>query len=102
MQKVITGGGRDHASRILARVLADVTACGTVSSGAGFSTKLNRAAYTAGGLVAGGYLHEKQAEQVLREAAEVARRGQSRRSDGIIRSGLNAGRAHPLHLGGHP
>ncbi|MFF9914883.1 bifunctional DNA primase/polymerase [Streptomyces sp. NPDC013457] len=103
LQAVIAaGGGRDHASRILAKALADVADCATVNSGAGFSDKLNRAAFTAGGLVASGHLPEDQAEHALKEAAELARPGQSRRSDGIIRSGLSAGRAHPLQLGARP
>ncbi|MET9669355.1 bifunctional DNA primase/polymerase [Streptomyces sp. NPDC006475] len=103
LQAVIAaGGGRTQATRALATVLSEVTACAAVSEGAGFSDKLNRAAFTAGGLVAGGHLTEQQAENALREAAEAARPGQTRRSEGIIRSGMNAGLARPLHLGGRP
>ncbi|MFE6131937.1 bifunctional DNA primase/polymerase [Streptomyces sp. NPDC056437] len=103
LQAVIAaGGGRTHATRTLATVLNEVTACAAVTEGAGFSAKLNRAAYTAGGLVTGEYITEQQARNALREAAEAARPGQSRRSEGIIRSGMNAGRARPLHPGGRP
>ncbi|MEU6709689.1 bifunctional DNA primase/polymerase [Streptomyces wuyuanensis] len=96
---IAAGGGRDHATRVLASLLADVTACAAVPEGAGFSEKLNRAAYTAGGLVAAGHLARDIAERALEEAAEAARPGQSRRAAQIIRSGLNAGSTHPLQLG---
>ncbi|MGW8954709.1 bifunctional DNA primase/polymerase [Streptomyces sp. NPDC055709] len=97
---IAAGGGRDRATRALATVLADVAACAMTPEGAGFSDKLNRAAYTAGGLVAGGHLGEQAATQALTDAAALARPGQSRRAESIIRSGMNAGRAHPLHVGG--
>lgn len=94
------GGGRGAAGRALAGVLAEVAACAALPEGAGFSEKLNRAAYTAGGLVAAGHLTEAEAERVLRETAEHARPGQERRCAAIIRSGLSAGRLRPLSLGG--
>lgn len=101
LQAVIAaGGGRDRATRALATVLADVAACATTPEGASFSDKLNRAAYTAGGLVGGGHMTEEAAEKALRDAAGLARPGQSRRAEAIIRSGMSAGKAHPLHLGG--
>lgn len=84
---------------MLAGVLAEVAACASVPEGAAFSEKLNRAAYTAGGLVAAGHLEETEAENVLKEVAEQARPGQDRRSALIIRSGLNAGARRPLPLG---
>ncbi|NED93282.1 bifunctional DNA primase/polymerase [Streptomyces sp. SID11233] len=97
---IAAGGDRDASVGALSRVLSEVTACAAVPEGAAFSTKLNRAAYTAGGLVAGGHLSEAAAEQALREAAEQARPGQDRRYGAIIRSGLNAGLLRPLSPGG--
>ncbi|KUN00282.1 DNA primase [Streptomyces yokosukanensis] len=93
-------GGRGAVDRVLGALLAEVAACGAVAEGAGFTEKLNRAAYTAGGLVAAGLLGADEAEQVLRDAAERARPGQERRYDAVIRSGLGAGRARPLSPGG--
>lgn len=94
------GGGRDGTSGLLAPLLAEVAACAAVPEGAAFSEKLNRAAYTAGGLVAAGRLEAGEAERLLRETAELARPGQRRRCAAIIRSGLDAGVRRPLHLGG--
>ncbi|MEU8952349.1 bifunctional DNA primase/polymerase [Streptomyces sp. NPDC048489] len=92
------GGSRDYTGRMLASILAPVQACGQVSEGAGFSDTLNRAAYTLGGLVAAGRLTEEEAERTLTQAAAAARPGQDRRAAQIIRSGLTAGRQHPLHM----
>ncbi|MEU4098060.1 bifunctional DNA primase/polymerase [Streptomyces sp. NPDC026673] len=94
------GGGRNRAARVLETVLADVTACAQATEGAGFSEKLNRAAYTVGGLAAGGYLNATAAERILMDAALYARPGQARRCAQIIRSGLDAGTRRPLHLEG--
>ncbi|MDN3027299.1 bifunctional DNA primase/polymerase [Streptomyces sp. S.PB5] len=94
------GGGGGAVQRVLGALLAEVADCAAVSEGAAFSEKLNRAAYTAGGLVAGGRLTVDEAERALRAAAEHARPGQERRCTGIIRSGLNAGLLRPLSLGG--
>ncbi|MFD3700121.1 bifunctional DNA primase/polymerase [Streptomyces sp. NPDC058646] len=97
---IAAGGGRGAPARLLAAVLAEVVACAAVPEGAGFSEKLNRAAYTAGGLVAAGHLTETEARGLLREAAERARPGQERRSGAVIRSGLAAGALRPLSPGG--
>ncbi|MFJ6939928.1 bifunctional DNA primase/polymerase [Streptomyces sp. NPDC101132] len=94
------GGGRGAAGRVLGAVLQEVAACAAVPEGAAFSEKLNRAAYTAGGLVAAGLLQPAEAERVLRDAAEHARPGQERRCGAIIRSGLSAGSHRPLTPGG--
>ncbi|MFD8079017.1 bifunctional DNA primase/polymerase [Streptomyces sp. NPDC059718] len=99
---IAAGGGRNRAAQVLETVLADVTACAQVAEGAGFSDKLNRAAYTAGGLAAGGYLNAPDAERILMDAALYARPGQERRCAQIIRSGLDAGTRRPLHLEGRP
>ncbi|WSL80947.1 bifunctional DNA primase/polymerase (plasmid) [Kitasatospora sp. NBC_01266] len=93
------GGGQVTATRVLAAVLAEVAACGAVTEGAGFSEKLNRAAYTAGGLAAAGCLSEAEAERVLNDVAGQVRPGQERRCQAIIRSGLRAGARRPLTLG---
>ncbi|MCZ4101061.1 bifunctional DNA primase/polymerase [Streptomyces sp. H39-C1] len=94
------GGGRDAATRTLATVLADVAACATTPEGAAFSEKLNRAAFTAGGLVASGRLTAEDAERTLLQTARTARPGQDGRCIPIIRSGMNAGARRPLHPGG--
>ncbi|WP_331755969.1 bifunctional DNA primase/polymerase [Streptomyces sp. NBC_01643] len=92
------GGGNTWGSRALAPALAEVAACVVVAEGAGFSDKLNRAAFTAGGLVAAGHLTEEAAKKALRDVAEVARPGQERRAEQIIRSGMTSGARRPLNL----
>ncbi|MER5603858.1 bifunctional DNA primase/polymerase [Streptomyces sp. NPDC002265] len=98
---IAAGGGRGRAVQILEAALREVAACAVVAEGAGFSDKLNRAAYTAGGLAAGGYATISDLERVLKGAADYARPGQERRSTQIIRSGLDAGVRRPLHIEGH-
>ncbi|WP_411093567.1 bifunctional DNA primase/polymerase [Streptomyces sp. 049-1] len=94
------GGGRSRVERLLAGVLAPVTACGEVAEGAGFSDALNRAAFTLGGLVAGGRIPRERAEEALYETAAAARPGQERRIEQIVRSGLSAGLNKPLYGNG--
>lgn len=101
-QAVFSGDNNARLRKILSSLLADVAACGLVSEGAGFSNRLNRAAYTIGGLVASGVMARNAAERVLRDVAEAARPGQTRRAEQIIRSGLTAGAQRPLHLGRRP
>ncbi|MBG0818580.1 bifunctional DNA primase/polymerase [Planomonospora sp. ID82291] len=96
------GGGRTGAARALDRVLDEVLACAAVPEGAGFTAKLNVAAYTAGGLVAAGHLVQAEAERLLTDAATRARPGQTRRCEQIIRTGLAAGARRPLHIEGRP
>ncbi|MEV0415816.1 bifunctional DNA primase/polymerase [Streptomyces sp. NPDC050448] len=98
---IAAGGGRGGRARVLAGVLAEVAACAAIPEGAAFSEKLNRAAYTAGGLVAAGHMSEAEALWALEDAAGQARPGQERRCRAIIRGGLSAGLARPLALGGH-
>ncbi|WP_053666239.1 bifunctional DNA primase/polymerase [Streptomyces sp. MMG1121] len=86
--------------RVLEPLLADVAACARTPEGAAFTEKLNKAAYTAGGLAAAGYLDEDTARALLRGAAETARPRQSSRNARIIDDGLAAGSARPLHLKG--
>jgi len=99
---VSAGGGLSAASRVVEGALAEVAGCAAVPEGAGFTEKLNRAAYTAGGLVAGGYLSEQEAERLLLDTALRARPRQEQRCTTIIRSGLAAGARRPLHLQGRP
>ncbi|MYZ34782.1 MULTISPECIES: bifunctional DNA primase/polymerase [unclassified Streptomyces] len=94
------GGGSRPAEATLTTVLAPVFDCATVAEGAGFTEKLNRAAYTAGGLVAAGHLAATDAEAALVAAAVHVRPGQEHRARRIIQSGMNAGRRRPLELGG--
>ncbi|MFJ2271948.1 bifunctional DNA primase/polymerase [Streptomyces sp. NPDC087228] len=94
-----TGGGSRLAEATLATVLAPVLNCATVAEGAGFSSKLNRAAYTVGGLVATGHLAAQDAEAALVAAAVQVRPGQERRTLRIIQSGMLAGSRRPLDLG---
>ncbi|MER6916665.1 bifunctional DNA primase/polymerase [Streptomyces sp. NPDC000594] len=96
---VAARGGRDSAARALATVLAAVTECAAVPQGAGFTEKLNRAAFTAGGLVGAGRMAADAAEAALMAAATHARPGQERRCLAIIRSGMGAGSRRPLDLG---
>ncbi|MFE1777024.1 bifunctional DNA primase/polymerase [Streptomyces sp. NPDC059008] len=93
------GGGRDAAAKVLESVLAEVADCAARPEGAGFSDKLNRAAFTAGGLMAAGHLSEQVAQDTLLAAAQHARPGQRTRANSIIRSGLAAGARRPLYPG---
>ncbi|MFH8533961.1 bifunctional DNA primase/polymerase [Streptomyces tendae] len=88
------------ARRILDPLLAEVAACGAVPEGAAFTEKLNRAAFTAGGLAAAGHLDESDVRLLLEETADRARPGQHTRSTRIISDALTAGAARPLHLQG--
>ncbi|TVL87804.1 bifunctional DNA primase/polymerase [Streptomyces sp. SAJ15] len=96
---IAAGGDNTHVRRTINSVLEGVTDCGRISEGAGFSSTLNRAAYTLGGLVAASLLPRSEAESLLRAAAAAARPGQERRAEQIIRSGLAAGTQRPLHPG---
>jgi hypothetical protein len=99
---IAAGGGHEAATRTLHSALTEVSDCSRTPHGAAFSDKLNRAAYTLGGLVAAGHLAHDDAERQLLAAALHARPGQEHRSAQIIRSGMAAGAQRPLHLGGRP
>ncbi|MFJ8313740.1 MULTISPECIES: bifunctional DNA primase/polymerase [unclassified Streptomyces] len=86
-----------RAVRTLEPLLAEVASCASVPQGAAFTEKLNRAAYTAGGLVAAGHLTEASALELLTEQALRARPGQERRIQSVIVSALQAGMRRPLH-----
>lgn len=93
-------GGRGpvegHGVRVLASLLSDVEACAAVPRGAAFTEKLNRAAYTAGGLVQGGHLDAGDGLRMLLRAAAHARPHQPRRNAQIVESGLRAGSTRPI------
>jgi hypothetical protein len=78
-------------------LLDAVSACAAIPQGASFTEKLNRAAYTAGGLIQGGHLTELEARALLLEAARAARPHQEHRYATIIESALSAGAQRPLH-----
>ncbi|MFF8373551.1 bifunctional DNA primase/polymerase [Streptomyces lydicus] len=99
---IAAGGGRDAAGRALETVLAEVAGCSAAAEGTGFSDKLNRAAFTAGGLVSAGLVTQHAAEEALLTAAQYARPGQHHRALGIIRSGMTAGARQPLFPRGRP
>ncbi|MEU3795971.1 bifunctional DNA primase/polymerase [Streptomyces fructofermentans] len=86
-----------RAASVLEQLLAEVRGCAATSEGAGFTEKLNRAAYTAGGLVQGGHVSESDARADLLEAARYARPSQDHRSQSIINSALSAGAQRPFH-----
>ncbi|MFD8396055.1 bifunctional DNA primase/polymerase [Streptomyces sp. NPDC059680] len=88
------------AHRVLGPLVDEVIQCGAVREGAGFTEKLNRAAYTAGGLVAAGHLDEARARDFLLESANEARPWQTARNEKIVEDGLSAGAARPFHLEG--
>ncbi|MFF0219140.1 bifunctional DNA primase/polymerase [Streptomyces vinaceus] len=92
--------GRQEPPAVLLAVLGDLAACAAVPSGAGFTERLNRAAYTVGGLIAAGRLEAGVGERALADAAAWVRPGQSERARRIIAGGLAAGRARPLYMGG--
>ncbi|MET7487032.1 hypothetical protein [Streptomyces sp. NPDC005538] len=84
----------------LTRLLDDVQACASASEGTGFTSKLNVAAFTAGGLVAAGRMSHIDAVTRLTQAAEAARPTQQGKITRTIHDGLKAGAARPLHLEG--
>ncbi|TXS52786.1 bifunctional DNA primase/polymerase [Streptomyces sp. t39] len=82
---------------LLQQLVDSVRECAALSEGTGFTEKLNRAAYTAGGLVGAGHLNQDEARQQLAEAAHYARPHQTRRSETIIEAALSAGASRPFH-----
>ncbi|MFF6946825.1 DNA primase, partial [Streptomyces lavendulae] len=91
------GTGRRGGEGALARLLDAVRACGVSPSGTAFSEKLNRAAFTAGGLAAAGHFTESEAHRLLLEAADHARPHQPRRNRLIVEAGFRAGTKRPIH-----
>ncbi|MEU9298725.1 bifunctional DNA primase/polymerase [Streptomyces sp. NPDC048266] len=85
------------ARRLLEPLLSEVAHCAVAQEGMSFTEKLNRAAYTAGGLAAAGHLDNGKVRDELQEIADRARPGHSRRNTQIIDDGLTAGARRPLH-----
>ncbi|MEU9663789.1 hypothetical protein [Streptomyces chartreusis] len=81
---------------------SQVAQCAAAPEGTGFTEKLNRAAYTAGGLVAGEHLELNAVRDELIDAATHARPWQVARNEKTIDDGLAAGSARPLRLEGRP
>lgn len=90
------------AHQILDHLISQVAHCAAAPEGTGFTEKLNRAAYTAGGLVAGGHLELNAVRDELIDAATHARPWQVARNEKTIDDGLAAGSARPLRLEGRP
>lgn len=86
--------------RVLDLLLHEVAECAATREGAAFTEKLNKAAYTAGGLTAAGHLDEHTARTLLLQAAEAARPWQSARNERIVDDAFAAGSARPLRLEG--
>jgi hypothetical protein len=94
--------GRRAASgeHVLDPLIAEVAGCAAASEGTAFSEKLNRAAYTAGGLVAAGHLDLPAVRDRLIRVAHYARPWQQARNETIVDGALAVGSARPLHLKG--
>lgn len=88
------------AHRVLDPLVSQVAQCAAAPEGTSFTEKLNRAAYTAGGLVAAGHLEEAAVRVLLLDVAQQARPWQSARNEKIISDGLAAGIARPFQLEG--
>lgn len=85
------------AQALLRSLIETVRECAASAEGTGFTEKLNRAAYTAGGLAGAGHLNQAEARQELAEAAHYARPHQTRRNETIIDAALTAGASRPFH-----
>ncbi|MEU9256296.1 bifunctional DNA primase/polymerase [Streptomyces sp. NPDC048270] len=93
-------GGREAGLAVMAPLLADVAACAGTPQDTGFNEKLNRAAYTLGGLAAAGHLDAAEAEAVLLACAVAARPLRAGPIASVVRAGIASGGARPLQLGG--
>ncbi|MGV9350547.1 bifunctional DNA primase/polymerase [Streptomyces spiralis] len=90
------------ADRVIDPLIALVAGCAAAPEGTGFSEKLNRAAYTAGGLVSAGHLDHAVIRDRLVRVAHYSRPWQQSRNEKIVDDALAVGSAHPLHLKGRP
>lgn len=95
-------GRAPGAEQILDPLVAQVAACASASEGTSFTEKLNRAAYTAGGLVGAGRLDQAAIRDRLVRVAHYARPWQQARNERIVDDALAVGSARPLHLKGRP
>ncbi len=86
------------ASAVAATALGQVAECERLPEGSGWSSKLNKAAFTMGGLVAAGLVSsDAEARRALVDAAVQARPRREREAHRIIQSGLAAGQRRPLN-----
>ncbi|MER5615912.1 bifunctional DNA primase/polymerase [Streptomyces sp. NPDC002215] len=86
------------ASAVAATALAQVAECERLPEGSGWSSKLNKAAFTMGGLVAAGLVSsDADARRALVDAAVQARPQREQEAHRIIQSGLIAGQRRPLN-----
>lgn len=90
------------AHRVLDPLIAQVARCAEAPEGTAFTEKLNRAAYTAGGLVAAGHLDHAGIRDRLVRVAQHARPWQPARNEAIVDDALAVGSARPFHLEGRP
>ncbi|PWI15278.1 DNA primase [Streptomyces sp. Act143] len=90
------------AHQVIDPLIAQVAECAAAAEGTGFSEKLNRAAYTAGGLVGAGHLEHAAIRDRLVRVAHYARPWQQSRNEKIVDDALAVGSVRPLHLKGRP
>ncbi|MFI2764329.1 bifunctional DNA primase/polymerase [Streptomyces echinatus] len=88
------------ANKVMDPLVREVEHCASAPEGTGFTEKLNRAAYTAGGLAAAGHLEHAAVREQLLEAANAARPWQTARNEQITDDALAAGAARPFHFEG--
>ncbi|MEU3838441.1 bifunctional DNA primase/polymerase [Streptomyces sp. NPDC028635] len=90
------------AELLIQPLIAVVAECAAAPEGTGFTEKLNRAAYTAGGLVGAGHLDHAAIRDRLVRVAAYARPWQQTRNEKIVDDALAVGSVRPLHLKGRP
>ncbi|MEU9979549.1 bifunctional DNA primase/polymerase [Streptomyces sp. NPDC051014] len=95
-------GRATTADHIIDTLIAVVADCATAREGTAFTEKLNRAAYTAGGLVGAGHLDHAVVRERLLRVAHHARPWQQGRNEKIVDDALAAGSVRPLRLKGLP
>ncbi|MEU6071921.1 bifunctional DNA primase/polymerase [Streptomyces sp. NPDC047082] len=97
-QIAFPGAASAWARSVTATALSSVADCVQVAEGSGWSSRLNRAAFTLGGLVASGLVSsDGEAQRALLEAAVHARPQREHEAQRIIQSGLIAGQRRPLN-----
>ncbi|WUU18924.1 bifunctional DNA primase/polymerase (plasmid) [Streptomyces sp. NBC_00663] len=90
------------AHQVMDPLIALVAECAAAREGTGFTEKLNRAAYTAGGLVGAGHFEHAVIRDRLLRVAHYARPWQQSRNEKIVDDALAVGSVRPLHLKGRP
>lgn len=90
------------AEQVVEPLIALVAECAAAPEGTGFTEKLNRAAYTAGGLVGAGHLDHGTIRDRLVRVAHHARPWQQARNEKIVDDALAVGSVRPLHFKGRP